>query len=207
MLQLLQYQPYYNIMGLFCLNQVYELNNLNKVNSLQPKQNYLSLVNLNRSTILDIYHQYGKNSDSNNVHTILRNSIENLLKNEIKNIQRNDILFTSYSKILYQIGKVALVSRSNISLGIICLKDYCKIIKFHHNYSSSLNNKKKYRMRYKAKFIMGQLYSISNNYSKTYEIFSKINQTYLKHTKSTLIKEFMNKYNNKQFNLLLHLFN
>ena len=207
LLQLLQYQPYYNIMGLFCLNQVYELNNLNKVNSLQPKQNYLSLVNLNRSTILDIYHQYGKNSDANNVHTILRNSIENLLKNEIKNIQRNDILFTSYSEILYQIGKVALVSRSNISLGIICLKDYCKIIKFHHNYSSSLNNKKKYRMRYKAKFIMGQLYSISNNYSKTYEIFSKINQTYLKHTKSTLIKEFMNKYNNKQFNLLLHLFN
>ena len=206
LLQLLQYQPYYNIIGLVCLNQVYELNNLNKVNSLQPKQNNLSLLNMNRSALLDIYHQYGDKSDSSNV-TILRKQIENLLKNEIKSIQRNDLFFTSYSKILYQIGKVALISRSNISLGIICIRDYCKIIKFHHNYSSSLNNKKKYRMRYKAKFILGQLYSISKNYSKTYEIFSKINHNYLKQSKSALIKEFIHKYNNKQFNLLLNLFN
>ena len=189
-----------------CLNQVYELNNLYKVNSLQPKQNNLSLLNMNRSALFDIYHQYGDKSDSSNV-TILRKQIENLLKSEIKSIQRNDILFTSYSKILYQIGKVALISRSNISLGIICIRDYCKIIKFHHNYSSSLNNKKKYRMRYKAKFVLGQLYSISKNYSRTYEIFSKINQNYLKQSKSALIKEFIHKYNNKQFNLLLNLFN
>ncbi len=73
--------------------------------------------------------------------------------------------------ILYEIGKLCAKTKSKLELGLMCLNDFCVILKFQYSYK--LNSFAEEKLL-KAKFWKGVTNILLTNMNNAKEIFDKI---------------------------------